>query len=85
MGVVIVGDGSFEVRKFLIEKYAEPLVIVVGTKSLADKLIIPDCEICDELINTTNFYISDELIGLPAKEICDKHLGEPISFIKEVD
>lgn len=82
MGIIIVGDGEFEVRKFLIERYAEPLVIVVGTKSLADKLT--NCEVCDELIEKTNFFINDSLIKLPAQEICDKHLGERINLIKEI-
>lgn len=29
------------------------------------------------------FYVSDELITLPAKEICEKHLDIPFKFISE--
>ena len=84
MPVIIVGNEEYRIRKFLIDRFNEPLHIVVGTKSLADKLIMPDCENCEEVVNTTNFFISDDLINLSAEEICNKHLGEPINLVKEI-
>ena len=82
MGIIIVGNDSYRVRRLIIDHSNEPVQIVVGSKSLADKLLAENADI---ILENINFFINDSLIDLSAEEICKKHLVEPINFVKEIE
>ena len=72
-----------KIRTFVISMFDEPMVITIATKSLGNEVMVSDLPIADELANVITFYISDEVFGLSGKEICEKHLVEPLIFITE--
>jgi hypothetical protein len=78
--------GEFPIREFRVEMSDGTIQdITIATESLEDSLDIVDNPNDNSLDMEIYFYVQDDLINLPAEEICQEHLDEPLKFIEELD
>lgn len=75
---------EYPTRDFRVEMPDGSIMdITIATESLENVLDIEnprDSDIDEEIY----FYVEDHLIDLPAEEICQEHLDEPLKLIEEL-
>lgn len=76
---------EYPTREFRVEMPDGSIMdITIATESLQNALDIVDYPSDDSLDEEIYFYVEDHLIDLPAEEICQKHLDEPLKLIEEL-
>ena len=75
---------EYPVRTLVVEYDNKQMGITLGVESLAKAMDYdfdrPGNQVVD---NEIYFYVEDEILELPAEEICKNHLDIPMSFISE--
>lgn len=78
-----IGNQEFPTRTFNVIIDGDERQITIGTSSLNEALDWQNDPLHEQIDQTIYFYVEDEDIFLPAKEICESCLDEPVEFVSE--
>ena len=88
MNTILFKDKEYPKRTLLVKIDGVKYLITIATESLSDAMG-DEKEVFDTVANNIDnniyFYILDELITLPPKELAENHLDTEITFIEELE